>query len=152
MGGVTVVHSLYYRWKPTCIYWRQNKLLVTFDIPYCVNCRLFLFKEFAISYSDIIRSQNWKLVTFQIDTWNVIRHSTLLDFYAMREQIMDYTTRHRCIQSVEGKSQHFRLQIRLYWKALKQIEIRMINGPSVDPLSRTYAIEESLTFSMVTFR
>ena len=31
---------------------------VTFGRPYCINSCLFLFKEFTISYSDIITNQN----------------------------------------------------------------------------------------------
>ena len=74
---------------------------VTFDTPYCINGRLFLFKEFTISYIDIhvIRNQKCKLIIFQFDTWKVIGRSILRPPYAMPVLIMDYSTRHSCIQS-----------------------------------------------------
>ena len=46
----------------------KRNAVVIFDTPYCTNSRLFLFKEFTISSSDIIPNQKCKLVTGQIDT------------------------------------------------------------------------------------
>ena len=71
----------------------------TFDTPYFLNSRLILFKKFIISHSDIIPNQECKLVTFRVYTWKVIGRPNLLPPYATPVLIMDYSTKHRCIQS-----------------------------------------------------
>ena len=71
----------------------------TFDAPYFLNNRLILFTEFTVLQSDKLSSQNCKLVAFHADTRKVIGRSRLLHSYAVPVPVMDYSTKHRCIQS-----------------------------------------------------
>ena len=77
----------------------KRNVSFTFDAPYFLNNRLILFTEFIILHSDIISKQKCKLVTFHADTRKVIGRSKLLHLFAMPVQVMDYSTKHRCIQS-----------------------------------------------------
>ena len=77
----------------------KRNVSFTFDAPYFLNNRLILFTEFTILHSDIISKQKCKLVTFHADTRKVIGRSKLLHPYAMPVQVMDYSTKRRCIQS-----------------------------------------------------
>ena len=61
--------------------------------------RLILFTKFPILRSNIISNQKCKLVTFHADTRKVIGRSKLLLPYEMPVLVMDYSTKHRCIQS-----------------------------------------------------
>ena len=77
----------------------KRNVSFTFDAPYFLNNRLILFTEFKILHSDIISKQKCKLVTFHADTRKVISRSKLLHLFAIPVQVMDYSTKHRCIQS-----------------------------------------------------
>ena len=82
------------------ICWRQKETFHSHLTRHIfLNNRLILFTEFTILHSDIISKQKCKLVTFHADTRKVIGRSKLLHPYAMPVQVMDYSTKHRCIQS-----------------------------------------------------
>ena len=77
----------------------KRNVSFTLDAPYFLNNRLILFTEFAILHSDIISNQKCKLVTFHADTRKVIGRSKLLHPFTMAVLVMDYSTKHRCVQS-----------------------------------------------------
>ena len=98
----------------------------TFDAPYFLNNRLILFTEVTILYSDIISNQKCKLVTFRADTRKVIGRSKLLHPYAMPVLIMDYSTKHHCIQSTLRPPR----QINRRWCeiAVRSLQCKMFNS------------------------
>ena len=51
-----------------CLYILTSKrnASVTFGTPDCINSRLFLFKEFTMSYSDIIPNKNENFSHFRL--------------------------------------------------------------------------------------
>ena len=98
----------------------------TFDAPYFLNNRLILFTEVTILHSDIISNQKCKLVTFRADTRKVIGRSKLLHPYAMPVLIMDYSTKHHCIQSTLRPPR----QINRRWCeiAVRSLQCKMFNS------------------------
>ena len=92
----------------------------TFDVPYFLNSRLILFTEFTISHSDIIPNHKWE--TYHVDTRKAIGRSKLLPSVL----IMDYSIKHRCIQSAL-LSPHKRNR-RWCEKLVRSLQCKMFNS------------------------
>ena len=101
----------------------------TFDAPYFLNSRLILFTEFTIVKSDIISNHKCKLFTFHADTRKVIGRFKLLRSFAMPVLVMDYTTKHRCIQS--ALLSYRKMNRRWCEIAIRSLQCKMFNSETL---------------------